>query len=81
LADCYAQQGNYSAGVDCYQEALHCDPHNGQFHFCLGSLHFKHHRFNEAIAAYRKAEKLDYRRDKCRLYILEARAKLVMGVK
>lgn len=81
LADCYALQPNYKAAVDCYERAIYCDGENGEFHFNLGSLHYKNHRFEEAISAYRKAEKAKYRRDKCQIYIMQARAKLAIGAK
>jgi tetratricopeptide (TPR) repeat protein len=79
LAECYAQQPNYKAAVDCYERAIYCDPENGEHHFNLGSLHYKNHRFEECLPAYRKADKLKFRRDKCNIYMMQARAKLAMG--
>lgn len=81
LADCYAQQPNYRAAVDCYERAIYCEPENGEHYFNLGSLHYKNHRFEECLPAYRKADKLKFRRDKCNIYMMQARAKLAMGAK
>jgi tetratricopeptide (TPR) repeat protein len=81
LAECYAQQPNYKAAVDCYERAIYCDPENGEHYFNLGSLHYKNHRFEECLPAYRKADKLKFRRDKCNIYMMQARAKLAMGAK
>jgi tetratricopeptide (TPR) repeat protein len=81
LAYCYGQQPNYRAAVQCYGEAIRCEPDNGEYHFHLGSLHYKNHRFEDAIASYRKADRLKFRREKCQLYMMQARAKLAMGAK
>ncbi len=81
LADCFDAQPNYKAAAECYERAIYCEPDNGEFHFKLGSLHYKNHRFEESISAYRKADKLKFRRDKCQIYMMQARAKLAIGAK